>query len=90
MARKVAKKGHMKRVGVGEHYRWVMHNDEFVMVTPVKIIGSKGMKGQIFISVATDKEPAVYRVIKDKEGVPLPYHRIGVSAVERNKIEAAN
>lgn len=90
MARKIAKKGHMKRVGVGEHYRWIMHNDEMVMVTPVKVDGTKGMKGQIFISAATDKEPAVYHLIKDKEGVPIPYHRIGVSAREHRKEEAAN
>ncbi len=90
MAKKIARKGHMKRAGVGEHYRWVMHNDALVMVTPVKLSGSKGMKGQIFMSAATDKEPAVYRLVRDKEGKPLPYHQIGVSARERVKIEAAN
>jgi len=81
------RKGHIHTPGTDQHYRWLVVEHGFKKVFPVKLGGRGGMYGQIVTTASTSKEMTKHKVIKNSDGLPIPYSQIGISAVERWSLE---
>jgi len=86
------RKGHIHRSGTDESYRWILIDEVYTKVHPVKIGTRKGMYGQLIGKSISSKDLPIRHTVRDKDGNPITYRHIGISAVEHMKFKekAAN